>query len=212
MSSSRPALPSDPDELSAFAEALQAELYAKTLMIEKLKAQLAVLRRARFGRSSEKLDRDIEQLELLIGDLEEGDAESQARTVAAGDAYSRTATVEFAPTRGPPTAARPPAARDPSATRPPAPVPSAAERVFSKLGEDEPRGAGIRAVALQGGGPCSPEVELPGCETIIQSPMPPLPIERGRPGPALLAHVAVAKYCDHLPLHRQSTIYAPCRC
>jgi hypothetical protein len=28
------------------------------------------LRRARFGRSSEKLDREIEQLELLIGDLE----------------------------------------------------------------------------------------------------------------------------------------------
>lgn len=33
-----------------------AELYAKTLQIEHLKAQLAVLRRARFGRSSEKLD------------------------------------------------------------------------------------------------------------------------------------------------------------
>jgi hypothetical protein len=42
-----------------------AELYSKTLQIEHLKAQLAVLRRARFGRSSEKLDRDIEQLEAL---------------------------------------------------------------------------------------------------------------------------------------------------
>ena len=40
-----------------------AELYAKTLQIEHLKAQLAVLRRARFGRSSEKLDHEIEQLE-----------------------------------------------------------------------------------------------------------------------------------------------------
>ncbi len=38
--------------------------------------------------------------------------------------------------------------------------------------------------------------------------MPTLPIEKGRPGPALLAHVLVAKYCDHLPLHRQSDIYA----
>ena len=36
-----------------------AELYAKTLQIEHLKAQLAVLRRTRFGRSSEKLDREI---------------------------------------------------------------------------------------------------------------------------------------------------------
>lgn len=38
--------------------------------------------------------------------------------------------------------------------------------------------------------------------------MPSLPIERGRPGAALLAHVAVSKYCDHLPLNRQSEIYA----
>src|SRR5712691_12660285 len=56
-----------------------AELYAKTLQIEHLKAQLAVLRRARFGRSSEKLDREIEQLELMLGELEEGVAEATER-------------------------------------------------------------------------------------------------------------------------------------
>ena len=38
--------------------------------------------------------------------------------------------------------------------------------------------------------------------------MPSLPIERGRPGPGLIAHVVVSKYCDHTPLHRQSVIYA----
>ena len=41
------------------------------------------------------------------------------------------------------------------------------------------------------------------CETIVQAQMPTLPIEKGRPGPALLAHVLVAKYCDHLPLQRK---------
>ena len=71
-------LPEDPVELRSFAEALAAEVHAKTLLIEKLKMQLAVLRRARFGRSSEKLDRDIEQLELLIGDMEESEAERGA--------------------------------------------------------------------------------------------------------------------------------------
>ncbi len=76
-------LPSDPQELRRFAQALQAELYAKTLHIETLKALLAALRRTRFGRKSEKLDREIEQLELLIGDLEEGQAESAAKTEAA---------------------------------------------------------------------------------------------------------------------------------
>lgn len=37
--------------------------------------------------------------------------------------------------------------------------------------------------------------------------MPSLPIERGKPGPGLVAHVLIAKYCDHLPLYRQSEIY-----
>jgi transposase len=76
-------LPSDPDALRAFAAALQSELYAKTLHIEKLKAQLATLRRARFGQSSEKLDRQIDWLELAIGDIEEAEAANEARQEAA---------------------------------------------------------------------------------------------------------------------------------
>ena len=74
MSLATATLPTDPEALRAFAVALQSELYTKTLYIEKLKAQLATLRRARFGQSSEKLDRQIDQLELIIGDLEEGEA------------------------------------------------------------------------------------------------------------------------------------------
>ncbi|MET3760073.1 transposase [Sphingomonas sp. UYEF23] len=35
-----------------------------------------------------------------------------------------------------------------------------------------------------------------------------MPIERGRPGAGLLAHVLVSKYADHLSLYRQSGIYA----
>ena len=46
------------------------------------------------------------------------------------------------------------------------------------------------------------------CESMVQMPMPSLPIERGQPGAGLLAHVLVGKYCDHLPLYRQSGIYA----
>jgi hypothetical protein len=38
--------------------------------------------------------------------------------------------------------------------------------------------------------------------------MPSPPIERGKPGAGLVAHVLTAKYCDHLPLYRQSEIYA----
>jgi transposase len=79
-------LPSDPDALRAFAAALQSELYAKTLHIEKLKAQLATLRRARFGQSSEKLDQQIDWLEQAIGEIEEAEAANEARQEAAAAA------------------------------------------------------------------------------------------------------------------------------
>jgi transposase len=46
------------------------------------------------------------------------------------------------------------------------------------------------------------------CESMVQKPMPSLPIERGQAGAGLLAHILVSKYCDHLPLYRQSGIYA----
>jgi len=41
----------------------------------------------------------------------------------------------------------------------------------------------------------------------VQSPLPSRPIERGRPGPGLLAHVLISKDGDHLPLYRQSQIF-----
>src|SRR5690606_18560548 len=46
------------------------------------------------------------------------------------------------------------------------------------------------------------------CERIVQVPAPNRPIARGLAGPGLLAHVLVSKYADHLPLYRQSGIYA----
>jgi transposase len=51
-----------------------------------------------------------------------------------------------------------------------------------------------------------PKMSCRACETVVQAPMPTLPIEKGRPGRALLAHVLVSKYCDHLPSHRQVDI------
>ncbi len=46
------------------------------------------------------------------------------------------------------------------------------------------------------------------CNTITQAPAPERPIAQGLPGPDLLAQVMVSKYCDHLPLYRQSMMYA----
>jgi transposase len=53
-----------------------------------------------------------------------------------------------------------------------------------------------------------PRLACTCCERIVQAPAPIRPIDRGIPGPALLAHVLVSKYADHLPLYRQAGIYA----
>src|SRR5229473_948359 len=54
---------------------------------------------------------------------------------------------------------------------------------------------------------CRPRYGCRACGTIHQAPAPERPIAKGLASPGLLAHVLVAKYCDHLPLYRQSQIF-----
>jgi hypothetical protein len=89
-------LPLDPEALRTFALACQAELAATsaeltaaklavqltTLEIEKLKYQIAKLRRMQFGRSSERIACQIEQLELKLEELETGEAEDAVKAEA----------------------------------------------------------------------------------------------------------------------------------
>jgi transposase len=56
-----------------------------------------------------------------------------------------------------------------------------------------------------------PNLACACCDRIVQAEAPSRPIERGFTGSGLLAHVLVSKYCDHLPLYRQSQIYARAR-
>ena len=53
-----------------------------------------------------------------------------------------------------------------------------------------------------------PKLACAHCDHIAQADAPSRPIPRGIAGPALLAHLLVGKFCDHLPLYRQSAIYA----
>jgi transposase len=197
-------LPTDPEELRIFATMLQAEVHAKTLHIEKLKAQLAALKRARFGRSSEKLDREIEQLELVLGDLEEGEAQSQARVAR---------NVTSAPTD---KAERKPSGRQPLPDHLPRETvvheaactcPACGSTKLTRIGEDKREVLEYVPSHFKVIVHVRPKMSCRACETITQATMPSLPIERGRPGPGLIAHVIIAKYCDHSPLYRQSGIY-----
>ena len=53
-----------------------------------------------------------------------------------------------------------------------------------------------------------PKFTCTGCDRVVEAPAPSRPVERGLAGPGLLAHVIVSKFADHLPLYRQSDIYA----
>jgi hypothetical protein len=68
-------LPSDVSALQALVRQLAEAVNAQELKIAQLEARIARLKRIQFGRSSEKIARDIEQLELELDELHEDHAE-----------------------------------------------------------------------------------------------------------------------------------------
>ena len=207
-------LPENLDELRVFAASLQAEaqiykdeLYAKTLHIEKLKAQLAALRRARFGRSSEKLDREIEQGELLLGDLEESQGENAAkreRENPSPRASSQPLEQETSPRRSLPEHLP----RERIEHKAACTCPACGGTRLTKIGTDEREVLEYVPSHFKVIVHARPKMSCRDCEKITQEPMPSLPIVRGLPGAGLLAHILVAKFDDHLPYYRQSEIFA----
>jgi transposase len=206
-------LPSDPDALRAFALACQAKLKAaelsvqlRTLEIEKLKFQIARLRRMQFGRSSERITRQIEQLELQLEELETGEAEESAH--AAADDRPEPIRQRTKPKRKPLPDHLP---RQEIVHQPGA---DGACRCpdcgagMAKLGEDVTEVLDYVPGRFQVIRHVRPKYACKACDAITQAPAPAMPTPRGRATPAMLAHLLVSKYCDHLPLYRQSEIYA----
>ena len=83
MSNSAADLPDDPAVLKAMIVALQAEnaqmsatLRAHDLLVQALRVRIAKLKKQAFGKSSEKIEREIEQLELALEDLQVAMAEA----------------------------------------------------------------------------------------------------------------------------------------
>lgn len=52
-----------------------------------------------------------------------------------------------------------------------------------------------------------PQFSCEHCDSVVSAPLPAQLIEKGQPGPGLLAQVVCAKSLDHLPLYRQQVIY-----
>jgi len=188
-------LPNDPAALKGLVASLASELKFRDILIEKLKHQLAGMRQHRFGSRSEALD----QLALALED-EEIAASAQEPTP---DDTDRPTAPKGKPKRKP--------------------LPAHLPRNEEILSPGDACGhCGGKLKTL--GNDVTEELEyIPGrfvvnrivrprmacvcCETFHQAPLPSRPIERGRPGPGLLAHILVNKYADHLPLYRQSQMF-----
>src|SRR6202790_1358343 len=197
------ALPDDVATLQRMVRTLAVDRAALTQAqaeIDRLRLVVQKLQRSQFGRRAESLDSD--QLQFGFEDLEADIARVQAK-LAPEDA---------------------PGARSSSRTdRPSLPghlpredirldlehqacpccggVLHAIGETVSEMLDHVP--ARLRVIRI-----CRPRYGCRACGTIHQAPAPERPIAKGLASPGLLAHVLVGKYCDHLPLYRQSQIFA----
>ena len=187
-----------------------AARYALELEIERLKLQIAKLRRQHFGTSSERSAR-LDQLMLALEDLEESaahlDAEAEAKDAAAAPEAPRWTVEELK--RAKP--ARRPLPGHLPRRRVVLPGPTACACCgggLRKLGEvvtETLERIPARWVVLQ---TVREKFSCAACETITETPAPFHAIPRGRAGPHLLAEITVGKFGLHLPLTRQSTVFA----
>ena len=194
----------NPNELKALIFSQHEQLLSRDNEIEHLKLLIAKLRRMQFGRKSEKLDRQIEQLELRLDELEATQAEKVAASQTSG---GRRARCECAAK----PARRPLPEHLPRETRKYPPKQNACPDCggeLKHLGEDVSEILEYVPARFKVIRQVRPKLACACCERIVQAEAPSRPIERGVAGPGLLAHVLVSKYCDHLPLYRQSEIYA----
>jgi transposase len=210
---SPPAQPGDSaDALRLVVQARDAEIHLLKLLVQKLKLQVARRNRMLFGSASERFvagDQDPQ------GTLLEG-------AVLDGIAPQKPAAAPVSPA----------ANNSPADRSLPAHLPreSHTHRPEATAGHHDAAGQSCGCADCGGrlreiGRDISEQLEyVPGhfkvlrhvrpklacvtCQKIFQAAAPSRPIARGLPGPALMAHVMVAKYCDHQPLYRQSGIFA----
>ena len=184
----------------------EAQITGARLEIERLKLLLAKARREQYGQSSERGAKIIAQLELQLAELEETAAEAETAAEIAASAADRPAR---------PSGARKPARRPLPEHLPRErvvyPAPCTCPKCGSpvrKLGEDVTETLECVPRRWKVVEHVREKVSCRCCEAISQPPAPSHPIARGRAGPHLLALVLAAKYGQHLPLTRQSAIYA----
>jgi transposase len=184
----------------------EQQLLERDSEIETLKLLLSQLRRMQFGRKSEKLERQIEQLELRLEDLQQGQPSENA-PASEGPHPSAASSAIDTPAK---PARRALPAHLPRMTQTHLPKSTTCPDCggeLRKFGEDISEMLDYLPANFVVIRYVRPKLSCGHCERIVQASAPSRPIARGVAGPGLLAHVLVSKYCDHLPLYRQSEIY-----
>jgi transposase len=177
------------------------ELRSSSEQIEHLKLVIEKLKRRMFGVKSEKMVLQLEQLELHLEELESTQAEMEA------------AVDRVTPAAEPKVRSR----RKPLPSHLPREV--VTHGVYDhccpdcggqlrQFGEDVSEQLEYIPDSFKVIRHVRPKFACNGCERVVEAPAPSRPIQRGLAGPGLLAHVLVSKFSDHLPLYRQSEIYA----
>ncbi len=206
----------DPEALKALVIAKHSEsmeqhkeLTSNTHEIEHLKLVIEKYRRMIFGRKSEKLTGELEQLEFRLEELETAQAAEEAAQASAEAAQPpATPTVpkrRSRPQRKPLPEDLP---REVVTHLPPHNCCPDCGGALRQFGEDVSEQLERIPASFKVIRHVRPKFACAGCESVVEAPAPARPIDRGLPGPGLLAQVLVSKYADHQPLYRQSQIYA----
>jgi len=180
-------------------DALKQDKHDGVEEIARLKLLLAKLQRMLFGQKSEKLQHQVDQLQLELEELyvDQGmrpQAKQQAAPRSERQAPVRRALPEHLPCEI--------IEHLPDATCCPD-----CGGAWTRLGEDVSEMLEYVPASLRRIRHVRPRLTCSGCERMAQAPAPSRPIARGMAGPGLLAHVFVSKYADHIPLYRQAGIY-----
>ena len=207
-----PALDPIPDNVDALRAALAAEQLARReaearatgaeAMVAHLKLLIAKLKHDRFGASSERGRKLLDQMELELEELEA--TASEVATAGASDGTSVDAFTRRKPVRAPLPDHLP---RERVVIESPSACPCCGGKL-AKLGETITETLEVIPRRWKVVQTVREKFTCRSCEAITQPPAPFHPIARGRAGANLLAMILEAKFGQHLPLNRQSEVYA----
>ena len=183
------------------AKFLEEKDKAQNEEILKLKEQLRLLKMQRFGKSSEKMSKrkneelqeEIENLELRIKKVRSQNYFIEDSKPLKGRAKRQKLPPELL--------------REDVELNPAEKCSSCGGEEFEKISEDISETLEYIPARFKVIRHIRPRCKCIQCSQIVQAYAPSKAIDKGNAGAGLLAHVLVSKYCDHLPLYRQSQIY-----